>query len=166
LPRTLLVSVAATDPEDPERMERTGAVASRTVGLQVALDSALPGQALTSGATKQTGAVMVTDVLATVLASYDATAEGLLPGQPFCVTGHVRPQRLAWGRSAAARLVGAAPLPALGACLALGVRGVVISLVPPLARRPRTAAVGRALAAIAPLALPVGMFASVVPWWR
>src|SRR5690625_4147482 len=44
LPRTLLVSVAATDPEDPERMERTGAVASRTVGLQVALDSALPGQ--------------------------------------------------------------------------------------------------------------------------
>src|SRR5699024_7052259 len=56
--------------------------------------------------------------------------------------------------------------PALGSFLALGVIGVVISLVPPLARRPRTAAVGRALAAIAPLALPVGMFASVVPWWR
>src|SRR5690606_35296198 len=51
LPRTLLFSVAATDPEDPETIERTGAVASRTVGLQVALDTAFPGQALTSGAT-------------------------------------------------------------------------------------------------------------------
>lgn len=166
LPRTLLVSVAATDPEDPERMERTGAVASRTVGLQVALDSALPGQALTSGATKQTGVVMVTDVLATVLASYDATAEGLIPGQPFRGIDHDDPQQLAWDRSEAARLVDGATLPALGSFLALGVIGVVISLVPPLARRPRTAAVGRALAAIAPLALPVGMFASVVPWWR
>src|SRR5690625_3434557 len=147
-------------------MERTGAVASRTVGLQVALDSALPGQALTSGATKQTGVVMVTDVLATVLASYDATAEGLIPGQPFRGIDHDDPQQLAWDRSEAARLVDGATVPALGSFLALGVVGVVISLVPPLARRPRPAAVGRALAAIAPLALPVGMFASVVPWWR
>src|SRR5699024_2862150 len=63
-PRTLLVSVAAPDPEDPADGERTGAVASRSAGLQVAVDTALPGEALTSGATKQTGIVVLTDVLA------------------------------------------------------------------------------------------------------
>src|SRR5690625_5134601 len=166
LPRPLLVSAAAAAPGVPPRTARTGPVPPRAVGLRVALDSALPGQALASGATKQTGVVMVTDVLATVLASYDATAEGLIPGQPFRGIDHDDPQQLAWDRSEAARLVDGATLPALGSFLALGVIGVVISLVPPLARRPRTAAVGRALAAIAPLALPVGMFASVVPWWR
>src|SRR5699024_204145 len=57
LPPTLLVSVAATDPQDPERMERTGAGASRTAGLQVALASAPPRQALPSGPPKQTGEV-------------------------------------------------------------------------------------------------------------
>src|SRR5690625_5618201 len=118
-------------------MQRTGAVSSSTVGLQGAPDSALPGQALTSGATKQTGVVMVTDVLATVLASYDATAEGLIPGQPFRGIDHDDPQQLAWDRSEAARLVDGATLPALGSFLALGVIGVVLSLVPPLARRPR-----------------------------
>ncbi len=166
LPRTLLVSVAATDPEHPEEVERTGAVASRSAGLQVAMDTALPGQALTSGATKQTGVVMLTDVLATVLASHDASAEGLIPGQPFRGVESDDAQQLAWDRSEAARLVDAATLPALGSWLALGVIGLVLVLVPPLARRRRLAAVGRALAAIAPLALPVGLCASIVPWWR
>jgi hypothetical protein len=166
LPRTLLVSVAATDPEDPAEVERTGAVASRTSGLQVAMDTALPGQALTSGATKQTGVVMLTDVLATVLSSHDTAAEGLIPGQPFRGAESADAQELAQDRSEAARLVDAATLPALGSWLALGVVGLVIVLVPSLARRPRLAAVGRALAAIAPLALPVGLCASVVPWWR
>jgi len=166
LPRTLLVSVAATDPEHPEEVERTGAVASRSAGLQVAMDTALPGQALTSGATKQTGVVMLTDVLATVLASHDASAEGLIPGQPFRGVESGDAQQLAWDRSEAARLVDAATLPALGSWLALGVIGLVLVLVPPLARRRRLAAVGRALAAIAPLALPVGLCASIVPWWR
>src|SRR5699024_2423692 len=124
LPRTLLVSVAATDPEDPERMERTGAVASRTVGLQVAMDTALPGQALTSGATKQTGVVMITDVVATVLSSHDASADGLVPGQPFRGTDSDDAQQLAWDRSEAARLVDAATVPALGSWLALGVIGL------------------------------------------
>lgn len=55
LPRTLLASVAATDPEDPVEMERSGAVASRSVGLQVVMDTGFAGTALTSGATKQTG---------------------------------------------------------------------------------------------------------------
>ena len=166
LPRTLLVSVAATDPEDPEAVERTGAVASRTVGLQVAMDTALPGQALTSGATKQNGVVMVTDVLATILSSHDASAAGLIPGQPFRGVEDADAKQLAWDRSEAGRLVDAATVPALGSWLALGVVGLVIVLVPSLARRPRLAAVGRSLAAIAPLALPVGLCASLVPWWR
>ncbi|MGP9744173.1 hypothetical protein [Brachybacterium sp. AOP29-B2-41] len=166
LPRTLLVSVAATDPEHPASAEHPGPVASRTAGLQVALDTAFSGQALTSGATKQTGVVVLTDVLATILTSYDATADGLIPGQPFRGTAHDDPQQLALDRSEAAAQVDAATVPALGSWFALGVIGIVILLVPPLARRPRLAAVGRALAAIAPLALPVGMFASLVPWWR
>ena len=166
LPRTLLVSVAATDPEDPESVERTGAVASRTVGLQVAFDTAFPGQALTSGATKQNGVVMLTDVVATILVSHDASPEGLIPGQPFRGTAHDDPQQFALDRSLAAAKVDGATVPALGSWFVLGVIGLVILLVPPLARRPRLAAAGRALAAIAPLALPVGMFASLVPWWR
>ncbi len=166
LPRTLLVSVAATDPEDPDEVERTGAVASRTVGLQVALDTAFPGQALTSGATKQNGVVVLTDVLATILDSYDAEPDGLIPGQPMRGTDHDDPQLLALDRSQAAATVDAATLPALGSWLALGVVGLVITLVPALARRPRLALVGRSLAMIAPLALPVGLLASVVPWWR
>lgn len=166
LPRTLLVSVAATDPANPDEMERTGAVASRTVGLQVALDSAFPGQALTSGATKQNGIVVLTDVVATILASYDIPADGLIPGQPFRGTDHADPQQLAVDRSQAAATVDSATIPALGSWLALGAIGVVITVVPAFARRRRLAAVGRALAAIGPLALPVGLFASVVPWWR
>lgn len=166
LPRTLLVSVAATDPEHPAEVEHPGAVASRTAGLQVALDTAFPGQALTSGATKQTGVVVLTDVLPTILGSYDTTADGLIPGQPFRGTDHADPQRLALDRSEAARQVDGASLPALGSWFVLGAIGIVILVVPPLARRPRLHAVGRALATIAPLALPVGMYASLVPWWR
>ncbi|WP_157975698.1 hypothetical protein [Brachybacterium sp. YJGR34] len=166
LPRTLLVSVAATDPEDPEEVESTGAVASRTVGLQVAMDSGHPGQALTTGSTKQTGVVVLTDVVATVLDSYGASPDGLIPGQPFRGTDHQDPQQLALDRSQAAAAVDAATVPALGSWFVLGVIGIVITLVPALARRPRLAAVGRALAAIAPLALPVSLFASIVPWWR
>ncbi|ASK66333.1 hypothetical protein CFK39_11445 [Brachybacterium avium] len=166
LPRTLLVSVAATDPEHPEAVEQPGAVASRTVGLQVALDTAFPGQALTSGATKQTGVVVLTDVLPTILASHGASADGLIPGQPFRGTDHADPQQLALDRSQAAAQVDAATVPALGSWFVLGVIGIVVLLVPALVRRPRLAAVGRALAAIAPLPLAVGLFASLVPWWR
>ena len=166
LPRTLLVSVAATDPEDPESAEQPGAIASRTVGLQVAMDTAFPGEALTSGATKQTGVVVLTDVLPTILDSYDATADELIPGQPFRGTDHADAQQLALDRSEAARLVDGATVPALGSWFVLGVIGIVILVLPPLARRPRLAAAGRALATIAPLALPVGMYASIVPWWR
>ena len=166
LPRTLLVSVAATDPEDPAEVERTGAVASRTVGLQVVMDTAFPGQTLTSGATKQTGVVVLTDVLPTILGSHDASADGLIPGQPLRGVDHDDPQQLALDRSLAAAEVDAATVPALGSWLALGVIGLVMILVPPLARRPRVRAIGRALAAVAPLALPVGLFASLVPWWR
>ena len=168
--RTLLVSVAATDPADPDAVERTGAVASRTVGLQVAIDTlgtGAPGPAtLRSGATKQDGIVMLTDVAPTILSSYDSSATRNLPGQRVVPVPHDAAQQLAVDRSQAARLVDRATLPALGSWMALGVIGVVILLVPPLARRPRLAAVGRALATIAPLALPVGLVAQIVPWWR
>ena len=166
LPRTLLVSVAATDPENPENVEQPGSMASRTVGLQVATDSAYPGEALTSGATKQTGVVVLTDVLPTILTSYGATADGLIPGQPFRGTDAFDPEQLALDRSEAARLVDGATVPALGSWFVPGAIGIAILLIPPLARRPRLAAVGRALATIAPLALPVGLFASLMPWWR
>src|SRR5699024_12638050 len=39
-------------------------------------------------------------------------------------------------------------------------------LLPPLRRDLQAPGVGPALAAFAPLALPVVLFASVVPWWR
>src|SRR5699024_7215905 len=81
-------------------------------------------------------------------------------------TDHDAPQQLALDRSLAAAKVDAATVPALGSWFVLGVIGIVILLVPPLARRPRLAAVGRVLAAVAPLALAVGMYASLVPWWR
>lgn len=166
LPRTLTLSVAAIDPADPDASERTGAMASRSAGLQVAMDSALPGRALTSGATKQPGVVMLTDVAPTILASYGASSEGLLNGQPVRGTESADPQQLVKDRSLAALEVDDATIPALGSWLALGVMGLVLLLVPALARRPRLQALGRALTTIAPLALPVGLMASLVPWWR
>lgn len=168
LPRTLLLSVAATDPPDAEvdQVERTGAVASRTVGLQVAMDTAFPGQALTSGATKQTGVVVLTDALATVLTSHDASPEGLIPGQPFRGTDRANPQDFALDRSQAAAAVDAASVPALGSWFAIGLVGAVLLLIPATARRPAVARVAKVLASVAPLPLAVGLFASVVPWWR
>ena len=168
LPRTLLLSVAATDPpvSELDQVERTGAVASRTVGLQVATDSAFPGQALTSGATKQRGVVVLTDALATVLTSHDTSPDGLIPGQPFRGVGHPDPQRLAVDRSMAAAAVDAASVPALGSWFGIGLVGAVLLLIPATARRPRVAAAARAAASVAPLPLAVGLFASIVPWWR
>ncbi|MCT1653531.1 hypothetical protein [Brachybacterium muris] len=168
LPRTLLLSVAATDPpaSQIEEVERTGAVASRTVGLQVAMDTAFPGQALTSGASKQTGVVVLTDALATVLTSHDASPQGLIPGQPFRGVDHADPQQLALDRSQAAAAVDAASVPALGSWFAMGLIGAVLLLIPATARRPGVAAVARAAASVAPLPLAVGLFASLVPWWR
>src|SRR5699024_8114197 len=98
--------------------------------------------------------------------SHDARADGLIPGQPFRGTDHGDPQQLALDRSQAAAQVDAATVPALGSWFVLGAAGLVILLVPALARRPRLAAVGRALAAIGPLPLAVALFASLVPWWR
>lgn len=165
LPRTLLVSVAATDLDTPAP-PALGAVPSRTVGLQVAMDTASAGEALTSGASKQSGIVVLTDVLPTILTSHGVAAGGIIPGQPFRGTAHPDPQRLVLDRSLAARMVDPATVPALGSWLALGALGVVILLVPALARRPRLAAAGRLLATIAPLALPAGLCAGIVPWWR
>lgn len=166
LPRILFASVAATDPEDPVEMERSGAVASRSVGLQVVMDTGFAGTALTSGATKQTGVVTLTDVLPTILASYGAEAEGLITGQPFQGVADEDPQQLALDRSLAASLVDEGTIVALVSWVLPGLAGVVVLLVPRLARRPRLAAVARAGATIAPLAAPAGLYASVVPWWR
>lgn len=168
LPRTLLLSVAAADPpaSQIDEVERTGAVASRTVGLQVAMDTGFPGQALTSGASKQVGVVVLTDALATVLTSHSASPKGLIPGQPFRGADHASPQELAVDRSQASAAVDAASVPALGSWFAIGLIGAVLLLIPATARRPRVTAVARAVASVAPLPLAVGLFASVVPWWR
>lgn len=166
LPRTLLVSVAATDPADPDAAENTGPMASRTAGLQVAMDSGSPGTALTSGATKQNGIVVLTDVLPTILSSHGAEASRLIPGQPIRGIEHSDPQQLAADRTLAAAHVDSSSVLALGSWAAPGVLGVLMLLIPPLARRPRLAAAARALATVAPLALPAGLFASLLPWWR
>jgi hypothetical protein len=141
LPRTLVLSVAATDPPDPQAEDSERSVASRSAGLQVAMDTAFPGQALVSGSTHQNGLVVLTDVLPTVLDSYGQAASSTLPGQPFSgddVHGASgTPRQLVQDRSDAARLVDDATLPALGSWLALGVVGLVLLLVRPWARRPR-----------------------------
>jgi hypothetical protein len=170
LPRTLVLSVAATDPPDPQAEDSERSVASRSAGLQVAMDTAFPGQALVSGSTHQNGLVVLTDVLPTVLDSYGQAASSTLPGQPFSgddVHGASGTSRqLVQDRSDAARLVDDATLPALGSWLALGVVGLVLLLVRPWARRPRVHGLARALLTVTPLAMPVGLVASAVPWWR
>jgi hypothetical protein len=156
--RALLVSVAATGPADPDAVETNGPVASRNAGLQVAMDTGHPGQALSSGATHQDGLVVLTDVLPTVLASHQVEPSLTLPGQSFTGVDHDRTQ--------AARLVDAATVPALGSWFALGVIGLALLLIPPTRRRHRVRTVARALLAIAAPALAVGLFASAIPWWR
>lgn len=166
LPRTLLVSVAATDPPDPQAVERTGAVASRTVGLQVYLDTAFPGEAISSGSTKQDGIIALTDVLPTVLASHDAAPSGRIQGQAIEGVAHPDPLRLVVDRSMAARLVDAASVPALLSWTAPALIAAVLLLIPPLAALPRLARAARVIAALGPLAIPAGLLAQVVPWWR
>lgn len=149
LPRTMLVSVAAPSP-----------------ALQVVMDTGFAGQALTSGATKQDGIVVLTDVLPTILASHDAQSVGRIPGQVIEPVRTSDPQLLVRDRTSATRLVDHAQVVALGSWFALGLVGLVLLAVPTLARRPRIARIGRALATIGPLALPVGLLAQAVPWWR
>ncbi|UYG17857.1 hypothetical protein BRM3_05390 [Brachybacterium huguangmaarense] len=163
LPRTLLASVGAVD------VPATSAIASAPPGsaqLQVVMDSGLPGTALTSGATHQSGVVVLTDLLPTVLAGHDVPVPATLPGQPLQGQEVEHPQLLALDRTQAAGLVDRATVPALGTWVLPGVAGLVVLLVPPLARRRRLAAVARAALTIAPLCLPAGLCAALVPWWR
>ncbi|MCL6422551.1 hypothetical protein Bequi_03985 [Brachybacterium sp. JHP9] len=174
-PRTLLLSVAelpddsapdgpGSAPDGPADPVLPGRAAA---SLQVAADSADPGGLLTSGSTHQSGVVVLTDVAPTILASYGITPVGPLPGQPFLAEKvSTSPLVIATDRTQAARLVDAATVPALGSWLALGLIGLVLRLVPAAARRPRLLRLSRALMAIAPLALPVGLYAGLVPWWR
>ena len=166
LPRTVLLSVAATGPSVDAAAQAVSSVPSRTAGLQVAMDTAFPGQVLVSGSTKQDGLVVLTDVLPTILDSHDAEASGLIPGQAFDGAQSSDPQQQVIDRTLAARLVDPATPLALGSWLLLGAVGAVLVLVPPLARRPRVLRLGRALLVMAPLALPVGLVAQVAPWWR
>jgi hypothetical protein len=167
LPRTLMVSVAATDPADPASVETQGSIASRTAGLQVAMDTGHPGKALTSGSTHQNGLVVLTDVLPTVLESHGVEPTLTLPGQSFeGADTHVGPQQLALDRSLAARLVDGASPPAFFSWLSFGVVGLVLMLVGPLRRRDRVRHLARSLLSIAPLCFPVALMSTLVPWWR
>lgn len=155
LPRTVVASVGSVD------TDRQGARQE----LQLVLDTGFPHQALTSGATHQDGVVTLTDLAPTILASHGVTVPSVLPGQP--VQGHAAPdpQRLARDRTEAAQAVDAATIPALGSWVAPGLLGLIV-LLTPLARRPHLAALARTALAVAPLAVPVGLCASLVPWWR
>ncbi|UEJ82014.1 hypothetical protein Bra3105_14340 [Brachybacterium halotolerans subsp. kimchii] len=167
LPRTLLVSVAATDPADPAAVETQGSIASRTAGLQVAMDTGRPGEALSSGSTHQNGLVVLTDVLPTVLESHGVEPTLTLPGQSFeGQDTRVDPQQLALDRSLAARLVDGASPPAFFSWLAFGAVGLVLLLITPLRRRDRARHAARSLLAIAPLCFPVALMSTLVPWWR
>ncbi|WP_227487949.1 hypothetical protein [Brachybacterium subflavum] len=167
LPRTLMVSVAATDPADPAAVETQGSIASRTAGLQVAMDTGHPGQALTSGSTHQNGLVVLTDVLPTVLESHGVEPTLTLPGQSFeGADTPVGPPQLAMDRSLAARLVDGASPPAFFSWLSFGVVGLVLMLVAPLRRRDRVRHLARSLLSIAPLCFPVALMSTLVPWWR
>jgi len=163
LPRTLLASVGAVD------VATTAAAASAPAGsaqLQVVTDSGYPGTALTSGATHQSGVVVLTDLLPTILTGHDVPVPATLPGQPLQGQRVDDPQRLALDRTEAAGLVDRATVPALGTWVLPGVAGLVVLLVPPLARRPHAAALARGALTIAPLCLPVALCAALVPWWR
>lgn len=163
LPRTLLVSVGAVDSADePAGSAARGGAAQ----LQAVMDSARPGQALTSGATHQSGVVVLTDVLPTVLHDGAASVPAALPGQPITGQDVADAQRLATDRTQAARLVDRATIAALGSWVAPGVLGLVVLALPALARRPRLAAPARAVLTVAPLCIPVGLCAALVPWWR
>ncbi|MDO5661587.1 MAG: hypothetical protein Q4G40_02730 [Brachybacterium sp.] len=163
LPRTLLVSVAATDLEDagPAGAASRGGAAQ----LQVLTDSAHPHQALTSGSSHQSGIVILTDLLPTILASHEVAPDVVLPGQPLHGEEHTEPARLALDRSQAAHLVDGATAVALGSWMLPGAIGLIV-LLTPLRRRARLAAAARLAMVAAPLALPVGLCASLVPWWR
>lgn len=157
LPRTLFASVAAPEPASGP---------APAPALQVVMDTAHPGEVLTSGATKQDGILVLTDVLPTILASHDAQPEGRIPGQEITAVPTPDAQLHVRDRTAATRLVDAAQVPALLSWMGLGFVGMALLLAPPLARRPALARLGRALATIGPLALPVGLLAQALPWWR
>ncbi|GAB2541065.1 hypothetical protein [Brachybacterium huguangmaarense] len=163
LPRTLLVSVAADDGP----AGKPGSITlSRAVQLQLALDTGLPGQVLTSGTTHQSGVITLIDIAPTILASHGVTPPDGLPGRPVSGLESADARRLALDRTQAAGLVDRASIPALASWLVPGALGLVVLAVPALARRRRVAAAARPALTVAPLALPVGLCASLLPWWR
>ncbi|MFC0676021.1 hypothetical protein [Brachybacterium hainanense] len=172
LPRTLLVS-AGYFPDDggvpgtaPREVETGAADVPGRVMLQAVMDTGMPSLALTSGSTHQDGVVILTDIAPTILRSHGLEAPATVPGQPIAMVEADDPQRLALDRTMAADRLRDAEVPALLSWAGIGVLGVIVLLVPPLARRPRLAAIGRALAVCTPLAAPVGLAAGALPWWR
>lgn len=172
LPRTLLVS-AGYFPDDggvpgtSPRAVETGAaeVPGRTM-LQLVLDTGMPGRALTSGSTHQEGVVILTDVAPSILHSHGLETPPTVPGRPMQLREAPDARTLVTDRTMAADRLRQAELPALLSWAGIGGIGVVVLLVPRLARRPRLAAVARRLAACAPLAAPAGLAAGALPWWR
>lgn len=159
LPRTMLVSVGTVD-------ARARDLGQNPAQLQLMLDSGHRDTLLTSGSTHQSGVVALTDVLPTVLAASGASVPPCLPGQPILGSESADAQQRATDRTLAAGLVDRATLPALGSWMIPGALGLIVLLVPALARRRRLAAAARAALTIAPLCVPVGLCAGLAPWWR
>lgn len=168
-PRTILASVApfaGTDAADSRRIESGHSPVPAHDALQAVIDTGYPGQALTSGATHQSGIIVLTDIAPTLLASHGVDVPASLPGQPIAGVDVPDPQRLALDRTLAASDVIDGEAIALGAWLLPTGLAALALLIPAIARRPHLAAVLRALGSVAPLALAVGLFAGAVPWWR
>lgn len=166
LDRVILVSVAPYDPADPAAVESGRRPAPGPARLQVVMDSGFPSSTLTSGSTHQNGVVLLTDVAPTILASLGEQPPAGLPGQPFSARPDADPVGLALDRSMANRLVDGASGWALGVVSLVPLLGLLLLLIPPLARHPRAAAVARAASTCLPLGIAAGFLADVMPWWR
>lgn len=126
---------------------------------------------LTSGSTHQAGVVLLTDVLPTILASHGRATTGL-PGQVITSTASTgpllaeSPLTLVTDRTRANALVDAASVPALASWAVIPLLGLLVLLIPQLARRPPLAAWARRVTPLFLLAVPAGLLCSLVPWWR
>ncbi|PWH07548.1 hypothetical protein DEO23_02655 [Brachybacterium endophyticum] len=181
--RVLLVSVAPYDPADSPAVEEGRAEAPGPGRLQVVMDSGFASGSLTSGSTHQEGVVLLTDIVPTVLASHGEDVPSGLPGQVLEGTSTdattssdsssgaevakgTSGVQLATDRSAANAQVDGASFWALGSWLVLPVLGMLVLLLPSLARRRTPATFSRAALACLPLGPAAGILAGAVPWWR
>jgi hypothetical protein len=164
--RVLLVSVAPYAPSDPGAVEAGRTAAPGPDRLQVVMDSGFHGGSLTSGSTHQDGVVLLTDLVPTILASHGRSVPEGLPGQVLEGAPDSSGMRVATDRSAANVLVDDATFVALGSWLVLPALGLLVLLVPVLARHRFLSRLARGAVVCVPLGAAGGILAGAVPWWR